>query len=516
MAPWWLEHSGYIDDLWEAEKARDELLRLTYGYWDYIKNIWPQKEKAETYELEWVPIHNARRESRRLIGDYILKQTDAQNAVEFPDTVAYAGWPLDVHHPEGVMSGKKGAFQCNERVPINNIPFRCLYSKNISNLLMAGRCISVTHVALGTVRVGGTCAATGQASGTAAAMCVKYGITPRDIYNNHIKELQQILLKNDAYIPGVKNQDADDIALKSVCTASSTAKYETFSKENNGLDIWDEERPRIKVLLNTMHVITFPRGKNKKLDSVFLYLASKSEKEEEVTVYLRKAWRNDDFSSAENIAVSTCTIPSQGEGWFEFKMNAEIESPFVCIYILPAQDIFIVDMYRDEVPYGTCKAYYSNNKWIVFEHSNYIHSFYTVPSIKIPADFSPQNVINGITRSVDDNSNMWASDPDDSLPQSIELDFGEIKEINTIHLTFDTNLNRLHNRGISKRLVKDYTLSYYDGSKWKDIINIKENFLRKRVHKFDKVAAQKVRVTVEAVHGGRQMARIFEIRVYNE
>ena len=94
---WWLEHPGTIDDLWNAEKARDELIRISFGYWDYIKNHWPDRENARDYALVYVPHGDAKRETRRLVGDYILTQNDVQDAVVFPDRVAYGGWPIFEH-----------------------------------------------------------------------------------------------------------------------------------------------------------------------------------------------------------------------------------------------------------------------------------------------------------------------------------------------------------------------------------------------------------------------------------
>jgi len=150
---WWLEHPGDIDDLEDPEHARDELIRISFAYWGWIKNHWEHKTRARTYALSYVPYMDARRETRRLVGDYILKQQDAEQGVMFPDRISYGGWSLDVHNPRGIHSGKEGPYDFDGRVPIYSIPYRTLYSTNIVNLLFAGRCMSVTHIALGTVRV---------------------------------------------------------------------------------------------------------------------------------------------------------------------------------------------------------------------------------------------------------------------------------------------------------------------------------------------------------------------------
>ena len=121
---WWMEHPGDIDDLYDAERARDELIRITFGYWDYMKNAWADRESARNFAISYVPHMDARRETRRLVGDYLLKQQDAQQAVMFPDRISYGGWPLDVHNARGIFSGKEGPFHCDAHVPIYSIPFR--------------------------------------------------------------------------------------------------------------------------------------------------------------------------------------------------------------------------------------------------------------------------------------------------------------------------------------------------------------------------------------------------------
>ena len=176
---WWLEHPGEIDDLWDPERARDELLKISFGYWDFIKNRWPERDQARDHVLAFVPYMNAKRETRRLEGDYLFKQQDAQNGTVFPDRISYGGWPLDVHHVRGIFSGKEGPFHCNPHVPIYTIPYRILYSANVENLLFAGRHVSTTHIGLGSLRVQGTLSTLGQAAGTAAALCLRYGQTPR-------------------------------------------------------------------------------------------------------------------------------------------------------------------------------------------------------------------------------------------------------------------------------------------------------------------------------------------------
>ena len=224
-APWWLEHGGRFDDLADPERARDELVRIVFAYWGWVKNKSPLREQAAKAELVEVPYMNARREGYRLVGDYVLTGTDALDGKMFPDRISYGGWPLDTHDPLGMDNPRgDGYWKHHSGVPTYTIPYRCLYSRNIPNLMFAGRCVSVTHVALGSVRVQATLFTLGQAAGTAAARASALGLSPREYGKERISELQQTLLKDDQYIPGVKNEDPLDLARNAKVTATSYDK----------------------------------------------------------------------------------------------------------------------------------------------------------------------------------------------------------------------------------------------------------------------------------------------------
>ena len=227
---WWVEWGGELDTIKDNERIRDELLAIALGVWDHIKNSGLHPD-SENWALEWLGFLPGKRESRRFIGDYILTQHDLQRGEVFEDGVAYGGWPIDLHPPEGIDT--KEPPNISTHVPLYNIPFRCLYSRNIANLLFAGRNISTTHVAFGSTRVMGTCSVVGQAAGTAASLCVRYNCTPRELGKEAIKELQQLLLKQDAYIIGVTNSDPYDIARTAEVRASSEVRgYEAVNVIN--------------------------------------------------------------------------------------------------------------------------------------------------------------------------------------------------------------------------------------------------------------------------------------------
>jgi len=198
---WWVELGGEHDSIHDTERMRDELLKIVFGVWDHIKNRCPQGG-ADNWALEWVGFLPGKRESRRYVGDHVLTQRDIEAEGRFNDIVAYGGWEMDDHHPSGFWSAKLGhpATIFHPAPSPYGIPYRSLYSRNRDNLMFAGRCASCTHAAMSSARVMGTACSMGQAVGTAAAMAVKLGVTPRAMCA-HMKQLQQALLRDDCYLP---------------------------------------------------------------------------------------------------------------------------------------------------------------------------------------------------------------------------------------------------------------------------------------------------------------------------
>lgn len=368
---WWTENHGRNDDLWDPEWARDDLILVSMSYYNWIKNYSSLADKAKDYQLTYIPITNAKRETRRLVGDIVVTEHHLLGREVFPDRVGYFVWGLDVHHPLGIFS-PGSPFDYHPNFSPASIPLRMLYSKDVPNMFMAGRNVSVTHVALGTARVQGTTGMMGQIIGTAAALCVKEKATPRGLYEAYMPELQQQLLKDDITILHLRNEDPDDLARTAQISASS----------------------------------------------------SKSDKD------------------------------------------------------------------------------------------------------------GPQNAINGLTRPLDDDmemwignvpDNMWISDPEQKMPQWLMLDFGSSKKIDSIYLTFDTDLKvKRHSTWEHKEsermpptCVRDYKVQYLNGDEWVTVAEGKDNYQRRRIHTFPAVEAEKVRLLVERTNGDPS-ARLYEIRAYQE
>lgn len=199
---WYLELGGDRDAIGDAELVRDELLKTALGLWDHIKNH--GDHHADNWTLDWIGFLPAKRESRRLMGDFLLTERDIRSGTLFDDMVAYGGWPIDDHHPEGFYSEFPNISIDLPRP--YGIPLRCLYSRNLDNLFFAGRNISCSHVGISSTRVMATCACLGQAVGTAAAFAARHDLTPRATGMRFIREIQQALLDDDCFLPGMRRE----------------------------------------------------------------------------------------------------------------------------------------------------------------------------------------------------------------------------------------------------------------------------------------------------------------------
>jgi hypothetical protein len=180
----------------EFEYIRDYGLRAVFGNWSFLKNKSLLKEDYKQRRLEWVAYVAGKRESRRLMGDVILQQQDIDTSRKFPDGCVTTTWSIDLHNPRFIPGFEDEPFRARcvkTKIQPYAIPYRSLYSRNISNMFMAGRNISVTHVALGTVRVMKTTGMMGEVVGMAAHLCAKHDVLPRAVYEKYLDEFKVLL-----------------------------------------------------------------------------------------------------------------------------------------------------------------------------------------------------------------------------------------------------------------------------------------------------------------------------------
>jgi len=218
---WWIEWGGDKDIIADNERIRYELLAIVMGVWDYIKNSGDFPD-SRNWAMDWVGMMPGKRGSRRLLGDHVLTQQELMSA-SFADAVAIGGWAMDAHPPEGFDRPDLPPNTVLRPPEVYPIPLRSMYSRNIKNLMMAGRNISASYVAFTSARVMATCAVIGQAVGTAAAQCVENGVLPRDLAKDgkRVERLQQTLLRDDQSIKNLRNTDRLDVARQAAVSASA-------------------------------------------------------------------------------------------------------------------------------------------------------------------------------------------------------------------------------------------------------------------------------------------------------
>ena len=197
---WWWEAGLGRDQIAEGEYIRDYGLLVAFSNWAFVKNSYSKKDSFADKELKWVAYNAGRRESRRLLGDFILDQNHLRARDFQPDGTCATTWTIDLHLPKTARESKfEGepyqSNSLNEKIWPYPIPYRCLYSRNVPNLFMAGRDISVTHIALGTTRLMRTHGMMGEVVGMAASICKKHNCNPRDVYTTHLDELKELMTK---------------------------------------------------------------------------------------------------------------------------------------------------------------------------------------------------------------------------------------------------------------------------------------------------------------------------------
>ena len=230
---WWAEYGGTLDTIKDNERIRDELLAIVMGIWDHVKNGPPERGDVEDpfdashWALDWFGFLPGKRESRRFMGLHVLTEQDVMRSRKFPDAIAYGGWSIDLHPPKGVDAPLEEPCVQHPVPHLYDIPIGCCISRNVDNLMFAGRNISATHVAFASTRVMATCAAVGQGVGTAAAYAVKAGASGlllRDLPADDalMTRIQDRLQRADAFLIGREERSPRNLALNAAISASSS------------------------------------------------------------------------------------------------------------------------------------------------------------------------------------------------------------------------------------------------------------------------------------------------------
>jgi len=516
---WWIEWGGEVDTVHENERIRDELWAAIYGIWDYIKNS--GKFEADNLTLEWVGSVPGKREFRRFCGDYVLNQNDILAQQPFPDRVAFGGWSIDLHPPQGMYAEESGSKHLYSD-GVYHIPYRSLYSVNTTNMLMAGRNISATHVAFGTTRVMATCGAMGEAAGTAAVLCAQKHATPRTIYEKHLEELQQMLLKQDASIIGLVSTDASDQAPKADIRASSTLT-------RLAVDQPDERYP-----LDADAGLLFPV--DPQLTSLDLLVDAAAVAELEVELW--NTGRAENYIPHELVTRDSTLVQPGEKQWVTVRLRWQPDTPRNAFLIVKAnaslslwlshQPMSGVLSFQKEKKPATGKL--SENK----QPSQPILQWSMRKLVRKPICFRlndateayvPAKAVDGFNRPYG-GPHLWMSEPTlhpvvPCSEQWLELSWERAIDVSEIHLTFNDDVNEylinLHFLrtpfDIMPELAADYRIEAWQNGGWTRLLQVTDNRKRKRVHRVEPLQTQRLRVIMERTNGSPR-AEIVEIRVY--
>ena len=521
---WWIEIGVPWDTIYDAEDIRHELTRHTLGVWDWIKNKDPKTmEKAANYALDWIGQVPGKRESRRIMGRYLMTEHDPANRTVFEDEIAFGGWFIDLHTPGGLLAPTseaacaEGYDQISEYAQKSyagpyGIPLRCLRSKDVENLGFAGRNVSVSHAALGTVRVMATTALMGQALGTALALELRG--------ENEIATLQQTLLRDGCFLPNARNQDPADLARTATATASSEALVYGIGPESRSvmgnLAHRGGDRPQgASQQLNHRYGQLIAIGAPN-LDRVSLCLCnpgSQAQTVEARLILLDHFW---DYraETGNSLAAVTLTVPPGERQWVEWPVqlkNAPV-GRYVRLDLLPHPEVGWHTSQAIE-PGHAAMYEMGNNRMRLYTGSAALSFRVEPPQPVYPA----QNVLSGETRPYH-FTNLWRSDPCQPLPQWLQLIWPRPVIVSRIELTFPGQLlceyHAYQPFFRDPQAPRDYAIEFWSDGAWHELLVERGNYQRHRRHVLaEPVTTERIRVVVKATNGDPSAA-IYEIRLY--
>ncbi len=541
---WWMEIGAPYHQVHDADIVKEELFSNIMGVWDYAKNQSEQKDSAANYALEWVGSIPGKRESRRLAGDVVVTEQDCHMDAQWSDRIAYSGWFIDTHITGGLYNKTAPPepsfidenYKQYTLVAPYTIPLRACYSRNVSNLWMAGRNISVSHIALTATRVQCTLANIGQAVGIAAAYAIKNEISPRNTASEpHIQRVQQAIVKDDVQILGISNNDKNDIARNAKVTASSEQVLNFGEPDLSAFEVLD--RPRGQVFPVTQAFI----------ETIEVFIKNDSSKIKQIEAVLYEINRIWDQEDGKILKEYTIEVPAGFCGWLPIPFQAEVSpnKPHR-LALNEAGGIYWAHSLHQPVatsaqyhhssnggcdPKNADKPFFKPDQMIIPEYkvwNNYGYRNSFSFAMRLTPNSTPYggNNVNNEYAWPFDMPNLWISEEGLPLPQHIILDFKEKKELNTVMVSFDTNLNQLHTfmpgQWRSPVCAKEWKLYAKTESGWSVIYHEDNNYQRRRTVRFDSVRTTALKLEVLSTNAGadakpdEKCARVYEIRVYNE
>jgi len=528
---WWIEIGVPWDTIHDNETIRHELTRHALGVWDWMKNKDPKmKPICENYALDFIGQVPGKRESRRVIGEHFLNENELQSRKVFPDECAYGGWFIDLHTPGGLLADSsepnsaagyddKRADVALKLIGPYGIPLRSLISKDVPNLMMAGRNISTTHAALGTVRVMGTCGLMGEAAGLAAAIAVRETVSPSEIAADHMAELQQTLLKNGGFLPNHVNQDSKDLAPAAEVRASSSLVYAGQTAGERDPDtgmrqgVWQRCVGRSTPLADSPCLWMF--FTEPELNTLSLDLLNDAGKAVSGSVRLVKVDHIWSYNPEEGTGIwqQEIEIPEQQNGWFQVSPSLSRLEAGCYRLELHAEEEAVTWRMSGRHPYGiTGGTKVGSGKY----HWNRLPGEYAVQVDPPQRIYAPEQVISGVTRP-QRSSNLWISARGQEEPW-LDLSWETEQTFRQIALTFPAQLlMELHWENpfyVPPMVATQYDLQAWISDNWVTLLEVKDNSEARRIHSLpEPVTTKRLRIAFREVHG-HGSAGLTEIRVY--
>jgi hypothetical protein len=531
---WWIELGNPWDTITDNEILRHELTRRLLGVWDWIKNKDPKwRDQAANMALDWIGQVPGKRESRRVMGQYFLTEVELLEQRVFPDEVAYGGWFIDLHTRGGMLGESSSPvnalsdnFTAEEGarafVGPYGLPLRMLISKDVDNLMMAGRNVSQTRAALGTTRLMLTTALMGQAAGTSAAIALRQGIPVASVPETAISEVQQTLLRSGAFLPNARNKDPEDLARNATASASSEALCRGVGPGSRGFYDRMRAAPDAPALARTRgaDALRERRGQwiavaTDRIDAIEVCLTNASGVEQEVEAILQPVDTIWDYrvDTGTVLARTTLAVPPGRVQWIEWPLDLAVEpGRYIRLDLLASPEVQWHTAGALE-PGHTCAHQVGPDKMRRYEFG-WTMSFRISPAQPC---YGAANVLSGVARP-QGWTNLWRSDPLQSLEQWLELRWPEVQTIAQVELTFPGNLfappHRYPPFYREPQCARDYSIKAMVDGQWEAVSRVQDNYRRRRTHTLDTpVTTDRLRVVVHATNGDPSAA-LYEARCY--
>ncbi|WP_338701455.1 FAD-dependent oxidoreductase [Streptomyces sp. Q6] len=520
---WWIEWGGELDTVHDNERIRDELQAAIMGIWDHIKNS-GEFPDAANLTLEWVGSLPGKREYRRFVGDYVLTQQDILEQRQFEDRVAFGGWSVDLHPVQGMYADEPGARQ-RYADGVFHIPLRSLYSANVTNLLFAGRNISATHIAFGATRVMATCATLGEAAGTAAALCVDEGLTPRELAVKRPELVRRTLLRQDASVIGVRDDDPADLARTARVSASS--HLDRLAAEPTA------EAPGEPCPLTRDLALLLPV--DPALDTVDLLVHGADDgRPRQLTVELWGTGLPENGVPVDHLTTTTVTVAPGGPHWVTARLDHRPQAPENVVLIVrscPGTALVLVPERTDGVlalrrrVEGDAAVDHDipeeeGQLVLEWQARGLRRSSFAFRASPATRAFAPEQTVGGYQRPYG-GPRLWSSDP--LADQWLRLDWDREQQLAEVRVVFDDDvdeyLNNLHRHRtpyeVMPELVRDYRVEHQDADgDWHTLLTVTGNRRRHRIHRFtDPVRTRALRLVVDATHGAPR-AHVVAFKAY--